>query len=514
MKILSATQIREIDAYTIAHEPVASIDLMERAASAFTDWFTDWFTERFTTDFPIKVVCGLGNNGGDGLAIARLLHEGGYKVQVIIIRYADKTSEDFAANLAALPADIIRHEVRTGEEMPILSASNSTPDIIIDALFGSGLTRPVEGWVASIIEKINVSELWVVAVDIPSGLFVDAPTTGTAIVQAAYTISFQLPKLAFLLPQNADFVGEWHLVHIGLHPAAIEKAQTSRFYTDEWEARALLRPRQKFAHKGTHGHALLVVGSYGMMGAAILAARACLRAGAGKVTVHSPKSGNDIMQISVPEVLFWAGWNSNFVDTVWEKESLEGFAAIGIGPGLGVHGKITESIGRLVEHCGSMPLVLDADALNNLSTQQGRAILQRLPPNSILTPHPKEFQKLLGQSWRDDYEKLDLLQNFAASHKVIICLKGAHTAVALPDGTIHFNSTGNPGMATGGTGDVLTGILTALLAQGYSPAEAAKLGVYLHGAAGDAAAIRKTTHAMIASDLIEYLPAAFHSLLA
>jgi len=501
MKILTASQIRDIDAYTIAHEPIASIDLMERAAGAFVTWFVAHYTHAQ----PIKLVCGPGNNGGDGLAIARLLHEQSYPVEVYVVPFTGKTSNDFAGNLERLPDNVPVREISETAQIPVFKSSG----IVIDALFGSGLSRAVSGLAAEVIGAINQAVV-VVAVDIPSGLFVDAPNaSGDVIVKATHTVSFHLPKLAFLLPENARFVGDWHLVDIGLHPEAIAQAQTRWLYTDEAIARAYLHQREKFSHKGTHGHALLIAGSYGMMGAAILSARACLRAGVGKLTVHAPRSANDLMQSSVPEAIFQAGPDETITLTDWNRDKLAGFAAIGIGPGLGVDEKIAGSIGLLAAHCGDIPLVMDADALNNLSTARGRSILEHLPKNTILTPHPGEFRRLLNRDWQNDYQKLDLLAEFAVRHKVIVCLKGAHTAVALSDGHLYFNSTGNPGMATGGTGDVLTGIITALLAQQYPPVQAAMLGVYLHGLAGDIAARHKSTYAMIASDLYTYLPEAF-----
>jgi NAD(P)H-hydrate epimerase len=456
----------------------------------------------------------MGNNGGDGLAAARLLYEQGYEPEVWMVHHTDRPSADFSTNLRRLSDGIPAHNVTEASEIPHFGAE----DLVVDALFGSGLTRPAQGLAAAVIASVSRAGE-VIAVDIPSGLFMDAPNQPTdAVVRATHTVSFQLPKLAFLLPQNAEFVGEWHLADIGLHSVALSEAVTDRFYFDEKTAKTLLRPRQKYAHKGTHGHALLVAGSRGMMGAAMLAAWGCLRAGVGKLTVHAPHTANDLLQMAVPEALFAPDENDTHTTTIWTPEKLAGYAAIGIGPGLGVGPQTAASLGSLLENAGQTPLVLDADALNNLSENRafpplaGSSIWAKMPENAILTPHPREFRKLLGRDWQNDYEKLGLLTEFAVAHRVVVCLKGAHTAVALPDGTLHFNSTGNPGMATGGTGDVLTGILTALLAQGYPPAHAAQLGVYLHGSAGDHAAAAKSVHSLTASDLPEFLPAAFRRL--
>ncbi len=501
MKILSASQTRQLDAFTIAHEPITSIDLMEHASAAFVRWFTT----RYSSDCKINVICGLGNNGGDGLAIARLLHQKNHSVEVFIIQYADKTSDDFAINRQRLPKNITVHAIDEPSQVPVFDPSA----ILIDAIFGSGLSRSVSGLAATVIQAMNANP-HIVSVDIPSGLFMDSANADTdVIVQASHTVSFQLPKLAFLLPQNAPFVGEWHVVDIGLHRQAIEQAQTRHWYTANTVAQGLLQKRKKFSHKGTNGHALLIAGSYGMMGAAILSSRACLRSGVGKLTLHAPKLANDLIQSTVPEALFSADVHEHFSTTYWTSKSLARFDAIGLGPGLGIDDEIVLSLQSVIENCEDIPLVIDADGLNNLSSAKGRKLVKQLPKNTILTPHPKEFEKLLNRQWKNDYEKLDLLSDFAVTHQVIVCLKGAHTAVALPDGTIHFNSTGNPGMATGGTGDVLTGIITALLAQHYPPEHAAIFGVYLHGLAGDKAAQHKSQYAMIASDLYEYLPEAF-----
>jgi ADP-dependent NAD(P)H-hydrate dehydratase / NAD(P)H-hydrate epimerase len=291
---------------------------------------------------------------------------------------------------------------------------------------------------------------------------------------------------------------------IGLSKEFIEKIETKYFYTQN--ALNLLKKRPKFSHKGTFGHALFIGGMHGMMGAAVLASRACMRSGVGKLTVHIPRNGTQIMQISLPEALIWEAFDHNSVTTdFWHEETLKEFSAIGIGPALGVDGKTRESLEKLFISCenAKIPMVLDADVFNNLATSKGRAVISKIPKNSILTPHPKEFQKLLGKSWKDDFEKLDLLSQFAVNQEVIVCLKGENTAIALPDGTIHFNSTGNSGMAKAGTGDVLTGIILALLAQGYSPQDAAILGVYEHGLAGDKAAEKRGQMSMLASDLVE-----------
>lgn len=499
MKILSVEQIRRADAYTIQHEPIASIDLMERASRAFVSWFCENIE---TEGGKVKIVCGLGDNGGDGLAIARMLQPLGYDLEVYVVKYSDKTSENFQINLKRLERQLTINYIEN--ERVILDFAEN--DIVVEALLGSGLSRPIEGLLKSVIERINRSEATVISVDMPSGLFADRTNQATdVIIKATHTVAFQLPKLAFVLPQNAEFVGDWHIVDIGLHKNFIQSAETHYYFSISKEVEKLIKPRQKFSHKGTFGHALLIAGSYGMMGAAVLAARACMRSGVGKLTVHSVPAGLPILQTLLPEAMYWeAGKSDNFIATDFQPaEFINRFQSVGVGPGIGVNEGVNKMLEKLCEICQelAMPMVLDADALNNFSSYREK--LNKIPKNSILTPHPKEFKNLIGKSWKDDYEKQAFLREFSVKNQLIICLKGANTAVALPDGTIHFNSSGNAGMATAGSGDVLTGIITALLAQGYSSQDAAILGVFQHGVAGDRAAEKFGMTSMIASDIVE-----------
>ncbi len=499
MKILSVEQIRKADAYTIQHEPIASIDLMERASGAFVSWFCENIE---TEGGKVKIVCGLGDNGGDGLAIARMLQPLGYDLEVYVVKYSDKTSENFQINLKRLERQLTINYIEN--ERVILDFAEN--DIVVEALLGSGLSRPIEGLLKSVIERINRSEATVISVDMPSGLVADRANQATDVMlKVTHTVAFQLPKLAFVLPQNAEFVGDWHIVDIGLHKNFIQSAETHYYFSISKEVEKLIKPRQKFSHKGTFGHALLIAGSYGMMGAAVLAARACMRSGVGKLTVHSVPAGLPILQTLLPEAMYWeAGKNDNFIATDFQPaEFINRFQSVGVGPGIGVNEGVNKMLEKLCEICQeqAIPMVLDADALNNFSSYSEK--LNKIPKNSILTPHPKEFKNLIGKSWKDDYEKQAFLREFSVKNQLIICLKGANTAVALPDGTIHFNSSGNAGMATAGSGDVHTGIITALLAQGYNPHEAAILGVYQHGVAGDRAAEKFGMTSMIASDIVE-----------
>ncbi|MEZ0611522.1 NAD(P)H-hydrate dehydratase [Fibrella sp. WM1] len=496
MKILDVEQIRQLDKYTIDHEPIAPIQLMERASQAFVDWFR----MRFDALTPVKIFCGLGNNGGDGLAIARLLLQANYIVEVFVVRHAPRESDDFAHNHRRLKLLINPHYVEKPGDMPTLRQK----DVVIDAILGSGISRPVEGIVKVVVEAINRAPAQVVAVDIASGLYANQPNQpGEVAIQPDYTVTFELPKLAMLLPGNARWVGEWHMVDIGLHQRFIDQAPTPFYYTTDDEARLLLRRRDKFSHKGTFGHALLLAGSYGKMGAAVLAARACLRSGVGLLTVQVPRCGYDVLQTAVPEAMCRPDVNERVLTGPSEVDgpALADYSALGLGPGIG---KAPETVRflREVMTAFNRPMVIDADALNLIA--EHRDLMGLLPENSILTPHPKEFERLT-QRWQNDYDKLELLRDFAQRKQVIVVLKGAYTAVALPNGEVHFNSTGNPGMSTGGTGDVLTGVLTALLAQGYDPVEAAVLGVFAHGQAGDVAARERGQIGLTASDVIDGL---------
>ncbi|GAB4045005.1 NAD(P)H-hydrate dehydratase [Spirosoma litoris] len=502
MKILNVDQIRALDQSTIEHEPIAPINLMERASLAFVDWFVDHFPN--TT--PVKLFCGLGNNGGDGLAIARLLLEREFPIEVYVVRYARRESDDFMHNHRRLKllTEHIRY-VELAQEIPGLRHN----EVIIDAILGSGLSRPTEGIVKNVIDVINRSPATVVAVDIASGLYVDKPNAPTdTIVEPDYTITFQLPKLAFLLPKNSRYVGDWHIVDIQLHKRYIDLAPTPYYYTQSRDARLLLRKRDKFSNKGSFGHALLMVGSYGKMGAAVLATKACLRSGVGLLTVHVPKCGYDILQIAVPEAMCRPDGNPNVLTGTPDRGASElgsptpaDYAVVGIGSGIGQAPETLDMLKGLLKTL-KKPMVIDADALNLLS--ENRELLKQLPPNSILTPHPKEFERLT-QKWDNDYQKLDILREFAQKYRVVVVLKGANSAIATPEGDVHFNSTGNPGLSTGGTGDVLTGILTALLAQNYDSVEAAVLGVFAHGLAGDRVAAQRGQIGMVATDIIEAL---------
>jgi NAD(P)H-hydrate epimerase len=499
MKILSATQIRALDAYTIAHEPIASIDLMERAASAFVHWFLEKFDDR---DIPVVIFCGSGNNGGDGLAVARMLLYEFYNVQVFCCEISKNQSADYLENLSRIPdySNLSVLPLAEGAEVPPLPPQA----ILIDALLGTGISRPIEGFWADFIHKLNQHSGKKISIDLPSGLIADATSNGPTFC-ADYTFSFEMPKLAFLLPENASRVGEWSYASIGLDANFIAQTASPYHYLTLADVQPFVKHRTKFAHKGQYGHALLIAGSQGMMGAALLSGRAVLRSGAGLLTIHAPACGYVILQTGLPEAMVSSDRHHfNFS----ELPDLEKYTAIGVGCGLGQKDFTVRGMDELLTNIGSKPLVLDADALNIIAAQNWQS---RIPAGSFLTPHPKEFSRLFGDA-PDDFARLDLLRKSAQQYKIYIIRKGAYSAIAFPDGQLWFNSTGNPGMATGGSGDVLTGILTSLLAQGYTAEHACKLGVFLHGLAGDLAAESLGHEALLASDILDQLGSAFQGL--
>lgn len=505
MKILSTEQIREADAYTIEHEPILSIDLMERASRHFVGWFVEKFPiDKYPTT---SVICGKGNNGGDGLAIARLLQQLDYDVAIFIVDLSEQTTEDFESNLERVEQleKLQKLEVKYIEEvedMPIFGAE----EILIDAILGSGLSRPVEGTLADLVQFINECENTIVAVDVPTGVFTEAPTTGAAI-EADYTFTFEAPKLAFLFPENFHNVGDFVYQSIGLHPHYLDQVETPFHYITPEMVGSLYKKRDKFAHKGVFGHALLITGSYGKMGAAILATRACLRAGVGLVTVHVPICGYEVMQTSVPEAMVSLDEDRFIFTKVYD---LPKYSTIGIGCGLSTKNRTRNALCYMLKHVNK-PTVLDADALNILG--QSPDWFEYVPANSILTPHPKEFERMFGRA-DDNFERNELQRRKAQEYGVYIILKGANTCIATPEGLCYFNSTGNPGMGTAGSGDVLTGILTGLLAQEYNPLEACVLGVYIHGLAGDIGAAIHSEESLTAGDLVDNLGRAFLQLRA
>lgn len=496
-KVLSSEQIRLADAATIKNEGISSLNLMDRAA---TKAFEAILKKVNAEENSFVVFCGMGNNGGDGLVIARLLADVGYNVRIYILQFKEKGSQDFEENLQRLKSYSIEINYINDRQ---LNCSLKNSEIIIDAIFGSGLNRSIQGFTKNTIQQINSSNCKVFSLDIPSGLFAEDNSSNdrNAIIKASYSLTFESPKLAFFFPENDAFVGNWEVVPIGLDQNFIASQNCSNYFVGISDAAKLLKERNSFDHKGKFGHSLIYAGSFGKIGAAILSARACLRAGTGLLSMRIPLCGYEIMQKAVVEAMIESDDEEKYLGNFLKSEN---FSAVGIGPGIGKEER-TEKLLRQILQNSTQALLLDADALNILS--ENKTWLSFLHSSTILTPHPKEFMRLAGK-WNNDFERYEMHRNFALKYQVYILLKGKFSALACPSGEVYFNSSGNPGMATAGSGDVLSGILVALLSQNYSLKEAGILGMYLHGLAGDLAAIRKSQIAMIASDIIDFIPKA------
>jgi NAD(P)H-hydrate epimerase len=494
VNLYTAQQLKEWDAFTVAHEPIQFIDLMERAASASVQWLLQ-HTGRQKT---YLVVCGTGNNGGDGLAIARLLHQQKVLVQVFVLEGIGNKATAFSTNIERLQqAGIQPVLVKT----PTLFPQPQKDAVVVDALFGTGLSRPLDGIAAQLVNHLNAVAQNIVAIDVPSGLLLEQSSVGNAVIHARYTLSFGATKMAFLLPENEAFTGDVAVLDIGLD-RHFEAAAPYVLLDKSWIQR-LYKPRSRFGHKGSYGHVLIVGGSAGKIGAVVLSAKAALRAGAGLVSVLVPKLGYHIVQTAVPESMCIIDEGDEILTAV--QQDMGRYAAVGVGPGMGTAPETGKAFSVFLSRL-EQPVVADADALNCMA--QDSSLLSAMPKGSILTPHPKEFERLFGYS-ANDFERIEKALLMAKQFRFYIVLKGHHTFIATPDGQGYFNSTGNAGMATGGSGDVLTGIIAALLAQGYSSLEACMLGVYVHGAAGDIAAAKSSEEALIASDIIDNLGGAF-----
>ena len=499
MKIFSASQIKACDTFTIEQEPVDSIDLMERAANACVKYIL----KKLPLEVDFTIFCGKGNNGGDGLAISRQLLVRGFNVKTYIINYTEKESLDFVTNLERLKEQKENKIGFIDKETDLGDINFNEQTIIIDALLGIGVNKAVDGILGNTVNLINKSKKQIISIDMPSGLYADTSNEEKdVIVKSNLVLTFQFPKLSFLMPQNQNYVPVFTVLDIGLSAEFIKTENTKNYFITLKDLQSLLKERTKFSHKGMYGHALLVAGSYGKMGAAVIASIACLRSGAGLLTVHVPEKGVEVLQVSVPEAMISADENEKIISSL---PKLDSYNAIAIGPGIGTE-KETEAILRQVLNFGNANLVLDADALNILS--QNKTLLSFLPVDTILTPHIKEFDRLT-QKHNTDFERLQTAKEFSVKHKCIIVLKSAFTQIVMPDGNVFFNSTGNPGLAKGGSGDCLTGIILGLMARGYNPPQASLIGVFVHGLAADICLKKMSEESILASDVIEKLPKAF-----
>lgn len=500
MKIFNALQTREIDNCTIINQGIESIDLMERASLAVYELLIN----RLDPRLPVYIFAGSGNNGGDALAIARMLLLNHYHLLVFLVNTEDKLSVDCRINKKRLEHLLPVYEISQKEDIPSIPSDCT----IIDGLFGSGLNRPLEGIYHKIVHAINESGNKVYSIDMPSGLFIEdnGGDDNNAIIKAEEVFTFQSPKLSLLLPDSNSFLQKMTIVDIGLCQKCMDEQPTDYNFLQGEDIINLISPRSLFSHKGDFGRALIIAGSYGKMGAAVLAAKACLRAGVGLLTMHIPSCGAEIVQTAVPEAMV-------DVDNVREQNSklnisdsdIEKFT-IGIGPGIGTNSSVRELLSYLLDKYRK-PLVIDADALNLIAEDD--SLKEAIPQKSILTPHPIEFERLVGEKFNNAYKRLQAARKFAATHDVYIVLKGAYTAIVTPEKKVYFNSTGNPGMATGGSGDILTGIITSLLAQKYTPLDASLAGVYLHGLAADLVTKSISERSLLPSDIVEYIGHAY-----
>ena len=495
LPVLSSEEIRLWDEFTIKNEPILSIDLMERASAVFADWFI----EKYDGQNPkILILASKGNNGGDGLAVGRILHEKAFDVNILIADIQPKSSKDFATNLKRLKEKRINFDyLIDSEKIPGFDEY----DVLIDALFGSGLSRPISGFWAQVVEKINDSAAKIFSIDIPSGMYADKITDGIA-VHSDYCLTFEVPKPGMFLADNSKYLKNWTSRSIGLKRDFIKEIKPDTFYVEHTDIKKIIKPRNKFDHKGKYGHSLIIGGQKGMIGAAVLASKSCLRTGSGLVTALIPDCGNDIVQISNPEVMTITGYGDNYISAL---PNINKFSAIGIGIGLGKNLKTVDMFKEFITTPCSF-LVIDADALNIIA--DNKTMLDNLQKGTILTPHPGEFARLFGPT-KNSFERIALQRKKAKELGIYIVLKGAYTAIATPEGKLYFNSTGNPGMATAGSGDVLTGMITSLLSQGYNQLDSCLAAVFVHGLAGDIAASKKGYNSSIAGDIIDNLGLAF-----
>ena len=471
---------------------------MERAAG---QCFTFIHERLQGAPVPFRIFCGLGNNGGDGLAIARMLIEHGYVVHVYIVNFSDSRSDDFMVNYNRLQ-DMGNwpEQLRGTADFPIIAKD----DIVIDGIFGIGLHKPMPDWVCELVRHINSANAFTVAIDMPSGLCTDrAPFDPEAVIYANTVLTFQCPKLVFYLPETGIYVQDVEVLDIGLDTEYLDQVEPVGIRIGKQEILRLYKPRERFAHKGTYGHVLTVGGSYGKIGSMVLSTKASLCTGAGLATAYIPKCGYTSLQVAVPEAMVITSLNTEYLDRIDFKDKIEP-SVVAVGMGMGTDPQTQTAFLELLQNC-EIPLVVDADGLNCLAKYPDG--LSYLPGNSVLTPHPGELKRLLGK-WTDDFDKLDKAKAFSKKYKCILVIKGANTIVVHED-KLYCNTTGNPGMASAGMGDVLSGMISSLIAQQYDPLQAAIMGVYLHGSAADIAVRTSSYQGLTAGIVVDTIGKAF-----
>jgi hydroxyethylthiazole kinase-like uncharacterized protein yjeF len=497
VKILSKEQIYQADQITLERQEITSTQLMELAATRVFEWMHSRLNG---APVVIRVFCGIGNNGGDGLVLSRHLVNHGYNVVTYVVNCSNERSNDFLINYERLRQASKKWPelLKCDTDFPEISPD----DIIVDAIFGIGLNRPADKWIQKLFHYFRTSKAFTLSIDMPSGLYTDrVPENEDAVVWSHYTLSFQVPKLVFFLPETAKFVDRWEVLDIGLDQDFLNQVLPIAEYIEKQQILPFYKTRDKFSHKGTFGHVLIIGGSYGKIGAVQLASRAALVSGAGLVTAYIPKCGYTAIQTSIPEIMVITDVEEHIITAIAVEPS---FNAIGIGVGLGTHPNTVLAFEKFLQKQNA-PIVIDADAINILSTH--KKLIKHIPALSILTPHPKELERLVG-SWKDDFNKIEKVKTFSYKHNLIIVIKGFNTMIIYKN-DIYINSTGNPALATAGSGDVLTGIITGLMAQGYEPLQSAIFGVYLHGKSADLLVQQMAYQSIIASDVIDGISNAY-----
>jgi len=499
MKIFTTQQIYQADEFTIEKQQLTSDQLMENTAIGLFNWIHGNLKG---AQVKIHIFCGIGNNGGDGIALARHLQEHGYQIEVHVVNYSEKRSKDFLINLDRLKERKLWPEFLDSScDLPQIQPT----DIIVDAIFGIGLNRKPDEWVVKLIQHLNATQAFILSVDIPSGLYMHkVPENPAAVIKATHVLSIQYPKLVFFLPETGIYLDTWEVLDIGLD-AEFNLLNESDFeYVEKWDVLKLYRRRTKYSHKGTYGHTIIIGGSLGKIGAIHLAANASLQIGSGLVTAYVPTCGLVPLQTGLPEIMVLTDSEEKHINNIglsFEPSS------IAIGMGMGIDNDTMKAFDAFLDS-NRDPIVIDADALNILASNPN--MQKKIPEGSVLTPHPKELKGLIGD-WTDDFEKIDKANAFSKETKCVLIIKGAHSIV-LYNGKGYVNSTGNPGMATAGSGDALAGMIAGLMAQGYNSIQASIFGVYLHGLAGDMAAHINGFEATTASKIIEQIGNAYKGL--